>query len=420
MPARQKIQAVARLGVKPVMGKSAKPAEAEPADSDIESGSPPALNRHPFFLSTARNLEKLLVQELDELGIPGGKAQGLGVEALLTQEEVYRVVYGSRLASRVLRPIASFECRDPEELYQQAYKWNWTAILKPEQTLKVTASVWDSAITHSQFAALKLKDAVVDALRDQHGVRPSVDRETPDICLDLFLRKDKARVSLYYSDGIMHRRGYRKQSVEAPLKENLAAGILRFTGWKADRRLVDPFCGCGTFLIEAAMIATKTPAGFFRRKQGFETLPDFNADLWEKVKAELDGARTELPTNLIQGNDIDARALAATRANLEGGPFAGRIKLIQKDFARLDGPYTGAFVVANPPYGVRLEDTQEGLAELYTKLSHFLTTKCAGSKAYVLCPSALLDKDKGFGLKPARTLVIDNGALEVTLGEYVL
>jgi putative N6-adenine-specific DNA methylase len=391
---------------------------ASPASAEAVTASPTSSKKHTFFLSTARNLEKLLVQELKDMGIPGAEAQGMGVEVQMTQEQVYRAVYGSRLASRVLRPIASFTCENPEELYQEAYKWNWTAILKPEQTLKVTASVWDSAITHSQYAALKLKDAVVDALRDQHGIRPSVDRETPDICLDLFLRKDKATVSLYYSDGIMHRRGYRKQTVEAPLKENLAAGILRFMGWKGQTRLIDPFCGSGTFLIEAAMMATQTPAGFFRRKQGFETLPDFDAELWERVKTDMDDARTELPMNLIQGSDIDARALAATRANLESGPFTGRVKLIQKDFARLDGPYTGVLLVANPPYGVRLEDSDVGLMELYEKLDRFLTTKCAGSKAYVLSPSSLAERS--FGLKPSRKLVIDNGALEVTLGEYLL
>lgn len=373
-------------------------------------------HRHPFFLSTARNLEKLLAQELADMGIPDAKCQGLGVDVNLSQEEVYRVVYGSRLASRVLRPIATFPCHDADELYEQAYKWNWSAILKPDQTLKVTASVSDSAITHSQFAALKLKDAVVDALRDQHGIRPSIDRETPDICLDLFLRKDHARVSLYYSDGIMHRRGYRKQTVEAPLKENLAAGILRFTGWKPTQRLIDPFCGSGTFLIEAAMMATQTPAGFFRRKQGFETLPDFDSELWESVKQSMDAARTELPIGLLQGSDIDARALAATRANLESGPFADKIKLIQKDFGRLDGPYKEAIIVANPPYGVRLEDTSDGLGELYAKIGRFINAKCQGSRVYVLSPSPALESQ--IGLKAKRSLVIDNGALEIMVGEY--
>ena len=143
--------------------------------------------RHAFFISTPRNLEPLLADELRDLGIVDVKPTYLGVDAKLSREEVYRVVYASRLASRVLRPLATFPCRNPEELYEHAVQFNWAKILKEGQTLKVSASVSDSAITHSQYAALKLKDAVVDSLRERTGARPSIDRETPDVRLDLFL-----------------------------------------------------------------------------------------------------------------------------------------------------------------------------------------------------------------------------------------
>jgi 23S rRNA (guanine2445-N2)-methyltransferase / 23S rRNA (guanine2069-N7)-methyltransferase len=195
-----------------------KAAVASPTLEKAASQPATKEKRHPFFVSCARNLERLLLEELRDLGVAGGKAEYLGVTVPLSREEVYRVVYGSRLASRVLRPLATFSSRTPEALYEKAYAFNWSAVLKPEQTLKVTATVSDSAITHSQFAALKLKDAVVDSLRDRHGARPNIDREDPDIRLDLFLRKDEATVSLYYSDGVLHRRGYRKQAVEAPIK----------------------------------------------------------------------------------------------------------------------------------------------------------------------------------------------------------
>nr|MDQ3002905.1 THUMP domain-containing protein [Fibrobacterota bacterium] len=282
--------------------------------------------RHAFFISTPRNLEPLLEEELRELGIVDVKLAYLGVEAKLSREEVYRVVYASRLASRVLRPLATFPCRNPDELYEHAVKFNWARILKEGQTLKVTASVSDSAITHSQYAALKLKDAVVDSLRERTGARPSIDRETPDVRLDLFLRHDQATISLYYSDGIMHRRGYRIQAVDAPLKENLAAAVLLFAKWKGDKPLLDLFCGSGTFLIEAAMIATHMPAGFFRETQGFETLPDFSVSLWEKVKNEFTKNMLALPKGLITGVDISARAMAATRANLARTPFLDFVK----------------------------------------------------------------------------------------------
>jgi len=384
-------------------------------DNESESGRKgPA--RHAFFISTPRNLEPLLEAELRGLGITDVKPVYLGVEAKLSREEVYRVVFASRLASRVLRPLATFTCKTPDELYEHAARFNWGRILKEGQTLKVSASVSDSAITHSHYAALKLKDAVVDNLREKTGARPSIDKETPDVRLDLFLRKDQATISLYYSDGIMHRRGYRIQAVDAPLKENLAAAVLLFAGYKGDKPLLDLFCGSGTFLIEAAMIATHTPAGFFRETQGFETLPDFSPSLWAKVKAEFTGRILPLPKGLLTGVDISARAMAATRANLARTPYLDAVKLIQKDFARLEGPYENRVVVANPPYGVRLEDSQEGLREFYAGLGQFLKTKCPSSRAYVLIPTPDLEKEIWF--KPERRLAIDNGALEIGVVEY--
>ncbi len=372
--------------------------------------------RHPFFVSCARNLEPFLLEELLEMGIAGGAAEYLGVSLLLSRDEAYRVVYGSRLASRLLRPLASFPCRDPEELYAKARGFNWSAVLKPEQTLKVTATVSDSTITHSQYAALKLKDAVVDALRDQHGARPDIDREDPDIRLDLFLRKDQATVSLHYSDGVMHRRGYRRQAVEAPIKENLAAALLRFAGWKGEGRLHDFFCGSGTILIEAAMRATRTPAGAFRKCQGFETLPDFSAEAWGLIKSEMDAQIVPLPPDLIFGYDIDARAMAAVRANLEGTPFASAIKLTQKDFNRLEGPFRDAVIITNPPYGVRLDEGGEPPHPLYRDFGHFLKTKCESSRACVVIPDPSLEKDIWF--KPEKRLELDNGGLAVSANLY--
>lgn len=401
-----------------------KPRAGKPVDRPVveEASEGPAgrkgASRHPFFISTPRNLEPLLAEELKEMGISGAKVRPLGVEAVLSREEVYRVVYGSRLASRVLRPLATFSCRDPEELYDQASRFNWDKVLRPDQTLKVTASVSDSSITHSHYAALKLKDAVVDSLREKTGARPSIDRDTPDVRLDLHLRQDQATISLYYSDGIMHRRGYRLQAVEAPLKENLAAAVLRFAGWKGDNPLVDLFCGSGTFAIEAAMIATRTPAGRFRGTQGFESLPDFSQAAWDKVKGEMDREILPLPKGLITAVDLGARAMAATRANLARTPYGDAVKLVQRDFARMEGPFQGYTLVGNPPYGVRIEDSTEGLKELYKVIGQFLKTRCEGSKAYILIPDPAFEKEIWF--KPDRKLMIDNGALEVAVAEYAI
>ena len=373
--------------------------------------------RHSFFIGVPRNLEPLLLDELVEMGIPAPRVRYLGVEAELTREEVYSVVYASRIASRVLRPLAVFSCRDPEGLYEEALKLNWDRILKPGQTLKISATVSDSMITHSQYAALKLKDAVVDCLRERTGTRPTVDRDNPDIRLNLHIRHDQATISLYYSEGVMHRRGYRLRSTEAPLKENLAASVIRFAGWTGDTPFLDLFCGSGTFLIEAAMSATHTPAGFFRSRQGFESLPDFSQEGWDKIRASWNEKIQPLPMGRITGVDKSAEALASTRANLAKTPYADSIKLVQKDFTRLEGRYPASTIVANPPYGLRLEDSQDGLRELYSGIGQFLKTKCPDSLACLLIPAGkALEKEIGFN--PERRIYIDNGAVEVGMAAY--
>lgn len=388
------------------------------------------MTSHPFFIACARNLEPMLAAELRELGVTGVRPGHLGVEADLTREQVYRVAYASRLASRVLRPLATFHCPDDATLYEEASALNWAAILKPGRTFAISASVADSSITHSQYAALRLKDAVVDVLRDERGERPDVDREDPDVRLDLHIHRDRAVVSLYYSTGVMHKRGYRAHAVEAPLKENLAAALLRLAQWDPFGRkepLRDFFCGSGTILLEAAMLATRTPAGWFRARQGFEELPDYDAETWHAVKAELDAAIVPLAPGLVGGADIDAQAVRAARANLAKTPWANAVTVAQADFRKLDGDYANAVVVTNPPYGVRVgsktgELDAEGakdeaaLHKLYQDFGYFLKMRCAGARACILFPDPAFEKDIWF--KPARGMFLDNGALAVRANVY--
>ena len=351
------------------------------------------------------------------MGIEGGDLEYLGISVPLSRDEVYRVVYGSRLASRVLRPLGSFPCFNSDELYAKAREFNWNALFKPGQTFKITATVSDSGITHSQYAALTLKDAIVDSLRDENGTRPDVDRENPDLRIDLFLRRDEATLSLYYSDGVLHRRGYRKQAVEAPLKENLAAALIRFSGWTGQGKLYDFFCGSGTFLLEGAMIASRTPAGFFRERQGFESLPDFSGEAWAAVKSDMDSKIMPLPPDLIFGFDIDSKAVSATMTNLIGTPFAQSIHVARADFTELQDCFPDSVILSNPPYGVRLiEDEQGPLHKLYETFGRFLKTRCPGSRACIITPEGGFDKDIWF--KPVKRLFFDNGGLEVCANLY--
>jgi len=374
------------------------------------------IKRHAFFISCARNLEPMLLAELGELGIAGGRVAHLGVEVELSREEVYRVVYSSLIASRVLRPLGKFDCPDEEALYENARAFPWDAIIGPDHTFMITSKVADSAITHSQYAALKLKDAIVDELVEVRGERPNIDRDDPDIRIDLFLYKDEATVSLYYSDGVMHKRGYRPHAVEAPLKENLAAAMLRLARWDGTKPLRDFFCGSGTILLEAAMLATKTPGGYFHAKQGFEALPDFDAETWERVKAEQDAKIVPLKQGLIGGADINAQAVKAAKANIAGTPFAGLISVVQGDFRRLDASFADSYVVTNPPYGVRLGGEEAEVHKLYADFGYFLKMHCPGSRVCLLFPDPAFEKDIWF--KPVRGMWLDNGALDVRANIY--
>jgi putative N6-adenine-specific DNA methylase len=384
-------------------------------------------SRHPFFIACARNLEPMLQNELKELGITGALATHLGVDAQLTREEVYRVVYGSRIASRVLRPLAEFDCPDDDTLYENARELNWAAIVRPGQTFKVSATVADSNMTHSQFAALRLKDAIVDVIRDERGERPDVDKDDPDVRLNLFVHRDKAVISLYYSSGVMHKRGYRGAAVEAPLKENLAAAMLRLAKWDPIEKgepLRDFFCGSGTILLEAAMLATNTPGGWFRARQGFEALPDYDAETWQKVKAEFDAKIIPLKPGLIGGADIDAQAVISARANFKRTPWATAVSIGLADFRKLDGDYRGSVIVTNPPYGVRVGADGEtpdaksvaAIHKLYEDFGYFLKMRCPGSRVCMLFPDPIFEKDIWF--KPVRGMFIDNGALSVRANVY--
>jgi putative N6-adenine-specific DNA methylase len=230
----------------------------------------------------------------------------------------------------------------------------------------------------------------------------------------------------------MHRRGYRAHAVEAPLKENLAAAMLRLAKWDPfvkKEPLRDVFCGSGTILVEAAMLATRTPAGWFRGRQGFEALPDFDAEAWARVKAEEDAKIVPLEPGLIAGSDIDAQAVTAARANIARTPFAGKLPIGRADFRELEGPYTGSVIVVNPPYGTRIgadgstgagSEAKPGddpaLHKLYQDFGYFLKMRCAGARACALFPDPAYEKDVWF--KPLRGMWLDNGALSVRANVY--
>jgi putative N6-adenine-specific DNA methylase len=371
-----------------------------------------------FFAACARGLEALLVDELRELGAEPEKPGMRGVSFRADTATLYRVAYGTRLASRVLAPLLTFDCHSDKYLYRTARNVDWDRMLDPDRTFVVDASVSDSHIDHSQFAAQRVKDAVCDHFRDKTGRRPSVEKRNPDLRIYLHLRRNRAVLGLDVGGGALHRRGYRTLSVEAPIQETLAAAIVRISEWDAERPLHDPMCGSGTLLAEAVLHATRTPPGWLRAQENpaWQALPDFDPTIWQVVKSKMDRRVKELPAGLVSGADIDMEAVRAARTNLGRIPGGDRVRIDRLDARELTlkDPAT---VVVNPPYGVRLQERAQ-VETLYKALGDTLKRRCTGTTAFVLCGDIKLVGS--LGLKPSRRVPLWNGGIECRLARLDL
>jgi len=361
-----------------------------------------------FFAQVAGNMEELGAQELREFGVKDIKPVYRGLWFQTTLEKVYRINYRARLLTRILAPLKNFSCHSTKYLYKTARDMPWNEIMNADQSFAVFAHVNNSHIKHSQYAAQVLKDAVVDFFRDLDGTRPSVDRENPDIWLNLHVENNQARISLDTSGGSLHRRGYRVKSVAAPMQETLAAAILRVTGWNGAVPLLDPMCGSGTFLAEAALHYCRIPSAYNRTNFGFFHLPDFDKTVWDAMVTDGKRLARPLPENLIMGSDISDSAIAAARENCAKVPFGNKIELNIQDFRRHPGLENG-MIICNPPYGIRL-GTPEKLVELYGELGDFLKQKCHGSTAWIYCGNRELIP--AIGLKPSMKMPLVNGQLD--------
>jgi len=368
---------------------------------------------HIFTAQAADGIEDLVMDELAALGATDCTRGFRYVRFRADRQALYRIVYRSRLASRVLAPLASFDCPSDRVLYAEAARLRWSDFLTPDQTFAVFANVSKSAIGHSQYAGLKLKDAVADWFRDHGGRRPSVDPRDPDLWLHLHIHEDRATISLDVSGGSLHRRGYRVQSVDAPMGETVAAAMIRMSGWDGRSPLVDPMCGSGTILCEALMYALDLPAGLLRQKFGFAMMPDFAPALWDQERVEPADVELEID---LRGGDIDAAAVEATRANLSRLPGGEDVVVGRKDFfARQD--LAGTTIICNPPYGIRL-GRQDDMGAWFKRFGDHLKRNCAGSTAFVYFGDRSLLKS--IGLRPDWKKPLKNGGLDGRLAKFSL
>jgi putative N6-adenine-specific DNA methylase len=373
--------------------------------------------RGEYFAQVAGGLENLAAAELRALGASETRTFPRGIDFRCDREALYRINFRSRLLSRVLAPLTRFDVSSGEDLYLKTKKIDWTQLLTLDQTFGVFANVSRSVIDNSHFAALKVKDVVVDMFRKRYrGQRPNVDTREPDLWINLHIRNNTATVSLDCSGGPLHRRGYRLQAVAAPMQETLAAAILDFAEWEGKQPLYDPMCGSGTLLSEAWLKAGHLPAGTLRERFGFMMLPDFDRTVWVKVKFAEQNKVQPVRGGLIKGSDVDPEAVRMTRENNARLPGGDELRVRTADFRDLPELPPGV-IVCNPPYGIRLGGGVDMVAFMQD-FGDFLKRKCAGSRAWVYLGDRELVKH--VGLKAQRKIPLMNGGLDGRLVLYEL
>jgi putative N6-adenine-specific DNA methylase len=366
-----------------------------------------------FFAPCPRGLEVVLAQELTALGGADIQSVDGGVHFSGALTIAYRANLESRIASRVLWRVGQARYRSEEDVYKATLALPWPRWFDVEQTLRVNLTATRSPLKSLDFTTLRIKDAVCDSFRAQCGRRPNVDTHAPDARIHAFLDAETLTLYLDFSGEPLFKRGWRGATGEAPLRENLAAGIVRLSGWDGVEALLDPMCGSGTLAIEAALIALDIAPGA-RRSFGFEKLKNFDHAAWEKIKADAlarEKPRGPLP---IFGSDLYGDELRNARANVNAAGLDGVITLKQANVLEMPAPAASGVIVTNPPYGVRLGDTSD-LAEFYPKLGDALKQKFGGWRAYILSGDMALPKL--IRLSASKRTVLFNGALECRLFE---
>ncbi|KHD87230.1 MAG: N6-adenine-specific DNA methylase [Bdellovibrio sp. ArHS] len=368
-----------------------------------------------FFASTARGLVEPLEQELKDLGLQvTGKYIG-GVFFESNWEGCYKANLQSRLASRILKPVLDFTAYQPEELYNQILRHDFTKYIKPTQTISIDASVSDSKMRDQRFVAMKVKDAIVDQFREKFGVRPDVDNENPALRIHVRAIKNKFNIAIDTSGDSLFKRGYRKEVGDAPLKENLAAGLIKVAEWDQKTPIIDLMCGSGTFLIEAAMMALNIAPGLNRVRFGFQNWLNYDKEVWEKVVQEAMDAEKEELDFKFYGYDIDNRVIKNAKDNAKRAGVDQVIEFKKESVATVEPPVEKGLIIVNPPYGARIGD-EDNLRDVYRDLSFTLKHRFKGWDAWVLSGNKDLISD--LKLKSTKKHFVFNGNIECRFLKY--
>lgn len=363
---------------------------------------------------TFYGLEEVLARELKELGAENIELQNRAISFTGDQALLYRSNLCLRSALRILKPLQKFTSRNEWDLYNGAQKIDWSRYCDADSTIAVSAVVNSPHFTHSQYVSQKIKDAVVDQFRTLCGRRPSVDVLNPTLRLHVYISDETCTLSLDSSGDSLHKRGYRLEGRDAPLNEALAAGLILLTGWHGQSNFIDPMCGSGTLVIEAAMIAYNIPPGL-NRDFGFMRWKDFDGQLWERVRQNASEKIADFKHQII-GSDISREAIALARKTLERAHLSGKINLAVTPFETQRPPSSGGVLVMNPPYGERMKKAD--IVEFYKMIGDHLKQHYTGYDAWIL--SANREAIKHLGLRPSKTVTVFNGGLECKFQKFTL
>ncbi len=363
---------------------------------------------------TLFGMEELLANELRQLG---ASSIEIGIRNVSFEGDLgfmYKANLCCRTAIKILKPITGFNIFTEEDLYKKVYDIPWEDYMDVKGTLAVNATVFSDVFTHSQYIALKTKDAIVDRFRDREGERPNVDLDHPTLRINIHIDRNICTVSLDSSGESLHKRGYKTESVLAPINEVLAAGIIMLSGWSGQCDLLDPMCGGGTILTEAAMIACNIPPNLNREEFGFETWPDFDVDLYEKIEEAALKKVRDFP-HKIYGYDTDSIAVKKSHENIKNANLQDFIEVRQQDFftseKEKDSPM---FVIFNPPYDERI--SVNDVEVFYSSIGNTLKRSYPGTQAWMITSN--MEALKYVGLRPSKKIKLFNGKLEAKLVRY--
>lgn len=357
-------------------------------------------------IKTFFGLEPVLAEEIKKLGGTNVEIKNRAVNCEGDLGFLYKINYSARTALKILVPVLTFKAWDESRFYDKLFAFPWDDYMSVDQSFAIDATVYSERFRHSQFMSQKMKDAVVDYFKFHHRKRPNVDTTDPGIKFHLHIDRELVTVSLDASGDALFKRGYRREQGEAPINEVLASGMLQLAGWDGKGNFLDPMCGSGTLLIEAAMIAMDLPAQIFRKKFAFQNWKNYDAELFQKIK-EVRINRIKEFTGKIVGYDLDSQMLNAAHLNVEAAEMEDVIEIKRQDFFESKKELFPLLMVFNPPYDERIEITDD---EFYKKIGDTFKKSYPNTLAWFI--SSDLDAAKKVGLRPSRRIKLFNGKLE--------